>query len=96
MRLDIERPWHSLAPHHHTRFDAFPPQNMPRDEFTAEAFFKGFTEGWADAGGEQAVSTCPVPRSHFEEVEYLIDQVICRSWMSWNTPSSYGSKHMCR
>ena len=49
---------------------------MPRDEFTAEAFFKGFTEGWTAAGGDETVGSCPVPEPHFEEVEYLIDQVI--------------------
>lgn len=49
---------------------------MPRDEFTAEAFFKGFTEGWTAAGGDATVGSCPVPEPHFEEVEYLIDQVI--------------------
>lgn len=48
---------------------------MPRDEFTAEAFFKGFTEGWTAAGGDATVGSCPVPEPHFEEVEYLIDQV---------------------
>lgn len=48
---------------------------MPRDEFTAEAFFKGFTEGWTAAGGDATVGGCPVPKPHFEEVEYLIDQV---------------------
>ena len=48
---------------------------MPRDEFTAEAFFKGFTEGWTAAGGDTTVGSCPVPEPHFEEVEYLIDQV---------------------
>lgn len=48
---------------------------MPRDEFTAEAFFKGFTEGWLIAGGDGPISTCPVPEPHFDEVEYLIDQV---------------------
>lgn len=50
-------------------------QDMPRDEFTAEAFFKGFTEGWTAAGGDATVGSCPVPEPHFEEVEYLIDQV---------------------
>ncbi|CBJ33016.1 PhyA2 [Ectocarpus siliculosus] len=49
-------------------------EDMPRDEFTAEAFFKGFTEGWTAAGGDAAVGSCPVPEPHFEEVEYLIDQ----------------------
>eukprot|EP00752_Nemacystus_decipiens_P009618 g8594.t2 len=49
-------------------------EDMPRDEFTAEAFFKGFTEGWTAAGGNAAVGMCPVPEPHFEEVEYLIDQ----------------------
>lgn len=48
---------------------------MPRDEFTAEAFFKGFTEGWTAAGGDEAIGSCPVPEPHFDEVEYLIDQV---------------------
>lgn len=48
---------------------------MPRDEFTAEAFFKGFTEGWKEAGGDETVGDCPVPEPHFDEVEYLIDQV---------------------
>ena len=50
-------------------------QDMPRDEFTAEAFFTGFTEGWAAAGGVENVGGCPVPEPHFDEVEYLIDQV---------------------
>lgn len=50
-------------------------QDMPRDEFTAEAFFKGFAEGWTAAGGDATVGSCPVPEPHFEEVEYLIDQV---------------------
>eukprot|EP00903_Cladosiphon_okamuranus_P009239 g8818.t1 len=49
-------------------------EDMPRDEFTAEAFFKGFTEGWTAAGGDETVGSCPVPEPHFEEVEYLIDQ----------------------
>lgn len=49
---------------------------MPRDEFTAEAFFMGFAEGWTAAGGDTTVGSCPVPEPHFEEVEYLIDQVI--------------------
>lgn len=49
---------------------------MPRDEFTADAFFKGFGEGWTAAGGDATVGSCPVPEPHFEEVEYLIDQVI--------------------
>lgn len=50
-------------------------QDMPRDEFTAEAFFKGFAEGWTAGGGDETVGSCPVPEPHFEEVEYLIDQV---------------------
>lgn len=50
-------------------------QDMPRDEFTAEAFFKGFTEGWKDGGGDETIGKCPVPEPHFNEVEYLIDQV---------------------
>eukprot|EP00904_Undaria_pinnatifida_P007161 jgi/Undpi1/3575/HiC_scaffold_16.g06947.m1 len=49
-------------------------EDMPRDEFTAEAFFTGFTEGWAAAGGVEDVGGCPVPEPHFGEVEYLIDQ----------------------
>lgn len=48
---------------------------MPRDEFTAEAFFKGFAEGWRAGGGADAVSQCPPPEPHFDGVEYLIDQV---------------------
>lgn len=52
-----------------------PMQDMPRDEFTAEAFFKGFTEGWTIAGGDDTFGSCPVPEPHFDEVEYLIDQV---------------------
>ena len=53
-------------------------QDMPRDEFTADAFFKGFTEGWTSAGGNVKVGSCPVPDPHFDGVEYLIDQVWCR------------------
>ncbi|CAM9167552.1 unnamed protein product [Ascophyllum nodosum] len=49
-------------------------ENMPRDEFTAEAFFKGFTEGWASAGGSVKIGTCSVPDPHFDGVQYLIDQ----------------------
>ena len=48
---------------------------MPRDEFTAEAFFTGFTDGWTAAGGVEEVGGCPVPEPYFSEVEYLIDQV---------------------
>lgn len=50
-------------------------QDMPRDEFTAEAFFTGFTDGWTTAGGVEEVGGCPVPEPQFGGVEYLIDQV---------------------
>lgn len=48
---------------------------MPRDIFTAEAFFKGFFEGWKAEGGDKTVGKCHVPKPYSEEVEYLIDQV---------------------
>ncbi|CAN0039198.1 unnamed protein product, partial [Choristocarpus tenellus] len=49
-------------------------EDMPRDEFTAKAFFSGFFKGWGNVGGAGPITECAMPSLYREGVEYLIDQ----------------------